>query len=146
MKNTTLKNSGFTLIELMVTVAIISILTGIAVNYYDSQSQKNRRSDAVGELSQLQVAIEGCYGDNGGYDCCAAEVTIPAQTPNGHYDITFTVTNTDGTQRVCKQGRGYTLAATPTAGGLQTADVSCQIFQVDNTGLRTATNPQCWGD
>ncbi len=58
---------GFTLIELMVTVAIISILTAIALPSYNNYVIRGKIPDATGQLASMQVKMEQYYQDNHTY-------------------------------------------------------------------------------
>jgi type IV pilus assembly protein PilE len=64
-----LKNNqqGFTLIELMITVAIVGILAAIAIPSYQDSVRKSRRADAEGALMGLANALERKYTENNHY-------------------------------------------------------------------------------
>ncbi len=63
---------GFTLIELMVTVAIIAILAGIAYPSYQGYITRSRRADGFSALQQFAAAMERYYTTNGSYLGAAA--------------------------------------------------------------------------
>ena len=150
--------SGFTLIEVIVVVAIVGILAAVAWPAYQAQSMKNRRSEAIDDLGRIQVFMRRCYADNGGYECCdnstmdAFKAANPPPIPPArNYTLTFTPANVNAALPACKTAQGYTVTAVPTGGGLQAGD-SCTSFQIDHLGNRTALDagaaakPSCWGD
>jgi len=147
--------SGFTLIEAIVAVAIVGIIGAVAWPAYQAQSMKNRRAEAVSDLTRIKIFMSRCYADRGGYECCDdAALTAyqaanpPPLPPARQYTLTFTPTNVNGGAFACKQAQGYTVTATPTAGGAQVND-SCTSFTIDHLGARTAAgaaNLACWAD
>lgn len=131
---------GFTLVELMITLAIVSILGTIAYPMYTGYVQRSRRSDAWQALNTAQAQMEQCYAQYFAYNNAACTVT--AASPSGYYQVQIA----SGTS-----ASAYTLTATPTNPGLQTADTSCSSFSVGNGGIRSSLNAQgadssntCW--
>ena len=134
---------AFTLIELMIVVAIIGILASIAYPSYQNSVMKSHRSDAQSSLSQLAQALERFYGirytyigtgDSGGGTTGAPtnDVFSHTSTPLGgsqiHYDLTLTASATD-----------YMVTATPA--GNQASD-SCGTLTLTKSGAKTPAN--CW--
>ncbi len=68
------KEKGFTLIELLVVIAIIGVLSTLAVVSLNNARQKSRDSKRVGDVKQIQNALELFYNDANGYP---AAVTAP---------------------------------------------------------------------
>jgi len=144
IKKTT-KNSGFTLIELMIVVAIIAILTAVALPSYRSYVIKAKRADATNLLTdianqQIQYFMDNrSYGklDNTGLNmtqgsCSAGE----ASSVEGHYCISITPTTPDSS---------YTLKATPQGG--QAEDTECATITLDSVETKGSSGggTQCWG-
>jgi len=121
-----IKHSGFTLIELMITVAIIGILAGIAYPSYSSYILKSRRADAKAGLVTLQMAQEKYRVNNASY---ADDATLV--TPDGTY-YAFAVTAGSAT------GTGYTITATPQSAGGQNGDV-CATLSINETSSITSS-------
>jgi type II secretion system protein G len=73
---------GFTLIELLVVIAIIGLLASIVLIALNSARQKSRDAKRIGDLRQIQTALELYYNDNGGYPpgICDSVYTISQPT------------------------------------------------------------------
>ena len=101
---------GFSLIELMVVVAVLGILASIAVPSYQDYVLRSKLVDAVSSLSQLRVSMEQYYQDNRNYDAapaapqgsCGISVaassyfTYSCVTTNGGQEFTITATGKSG--------------------------------------------------
>ena len=114
-------NKGFTLIELIITVAIVGILAAMAVSFYEQQSMKQRRSDGIIALTTAQGEMESYRSDNGVYATVAVLTSI---SPKGYYTIPDPI--------ITNAGENYTLTAI--AGGIQTPDTNCRELIVDDLG------------
>lgn len=133
------KNKGFTLIELMIVVAIIGILSAIAIPSYDSHVRKSRRADAQASLVELAQFMERHYTNTGSYYTAPGVTTVPSlpyqTSPKGSsttfYNLSVTVDSSES----------YTLSAAP-AGAMSTD--SCGTFTLDSRGLKTPSTNDCW--
>lgn len=72
---------GFTLVELMVAVAVMGILSAIAYPSYASHVRQSRATDALALLAQYQLSMEQASQDNGNYGTTACAVALPGTTP-----------------------------------------------------------------
>lgn len=127
------KNKGFTLIELMITVAVIAILAAIAYPSYTQHVQKGRRENAKAELLGFVQNLERHYAIKYTYDASLADLNIPSTIPasgNAHYNVSLAKTATS-----------YTLTATPT--GIQSGD-KCGAISINQAGVKTAAASGCW--
>lgn len=66
MKTFLKKQQGFTLIELMITVAIIGILASIAIGVYQDRMTKSKWAKTIANVRALKLAVENCLSDNAG--------------------------------------------------------------------------------
>jgi len=139
---------GFTLVELMVTVAIIGILAAVVYPSYQSQVKKTRRSDAQGALAELTALQEEVRYQKGSY---AAEIASLNLEANGFEKKDCNGRNTEEFRsKECyyslfldKRGeKGFILRAR--AAGPQIADQQCQFFSLDDLGNKNATSDNCW--
>lgn len=126
---------GFTLIELMVTVAILAIVVTLATGGYREYIRRASRVDATGALLRLAAAQEKFYAQNGRYAANGEMATPPPDglgitgTERGFYDLE--VTSND-------LSRNYVAKATVAAGENQEDDTDCAEFTVNEQGLRAA--------
>jgi type IV pilus assembly protein PilE len=118
---------GFTLIEVMIAVAIVGILAAIAYPSYQGQIRKSRRTDGTGTLVSLASQLEKfAYDNNGSYVGATVAAT---NSPEGYYTISMpTVTATT-----------YEIRATPVAGKSQANDSECSAFILMSTGAKDVT-------
>ncbi|MFD1712014.1 type IV pilin protein [Ottowia sp. GY511] len=135
---------GFTLIEVMIVVAIVAILSAIALPSYSEYVRRGHRADARAGLLQAQQWLERASTATGVYP-----TSLPASLTWGtdsakRYTIGFASGNTSA---------AFTLTATPKNPGPQAGD-KCGIYTLSNTGVRGANgklsgasgyNPDCWG-
>ena len=121
-------NRGFTLIELMIAIAVVAILAVIAIPAYTSQMVKGRRSSAeaflmdVAQREQQYLLDARAYAPN----VTTLNTTIPVDV-NNYYQINITP-NAVGTPP------SFTASATPLPGTAQAGDATLTI---DNTGAKT---------
>jgi type IV pilus assembly protein PilE len=135
------RQHGVTLIELMVVVAIIGVLTAIALPSYRRYVIRANRADAKIALAQTAQALERCYTNSSPYAYDSAQCTAT---------VTLPITNGPGTYKVSGvlAANTYTLTATPQGG--QADDTQCANFVLDQAGTQSvsgtysATPAQCW--
>ncbi|NOX76099.1 MAG: prepilin-type N-terminal cleavage/methylation domain-containing protein [Gammaproteobacteria bacterium] len=129
------KTSGFTLVELMITVAIVGIIAAIAVPSYQSSVNKSRRSDCMGTLTSFANAMERhATSNNGSYKGAGA-----GGGDTGAPTIFSTQAPIDGSNKSCNltidkaTPSTYTLRATPINALASSGE---GIIELDSTGAR----------
>ena len=130
--------SGFTLIEVMVVVAIIGIIAAVAWHYFEQESMKNRRTEAITALTKIANELQDCHSDTMTYANCP----ISAAVTNSliHYS-----------QPVFTNVSADKYKVTLTAIGNQANDTDCATFSIDDLGQKTFTGnaqssaARCWG-
>jgi len=121
-------NRGFTLVEMMITVAVLGILAAIALPSFLDSIRKGRRSDAFAALSAVQQAQERWRGNRNAYTTSLTPqpgddppgLGLAASSSRGYYSIAINAAGASS----------YTATATAVAGTLQAGDESCQRLRV----------------
>lgn len=128
-------NCGFTLIEIMIVIAIIGIIITIAAPSYTEYLKKGRRAEVVSLLSEQAQILERFYTKNNVYTGITG-----LSTGNDFYTITPTIAD-----------QTFLLTATRKAGTTMASD-KCGDFTLTNTGVRSMNNAttglttkDCWG-
>lgn len=131
------KMKGFTLIEMMITVAIIGITTLTAIYLYTDQIKHGRRIDAINALLSISLAEERYRSTNTTYGTLAQVWGGVTTSQEGYY--TLAISNVTATT--------YTITATGT--GTQTSDsesgTSCATMTLTmSSGTITRSPAICW--
>ena len=144
------RQAGLTLVELMVVLAVLTILATIAYPLYTQQAQKSRRTDARVVLETIAQAQERFFTINGRYGS-AAELDDPNGDGNDADSMTDQVMdrldrNGDGTPdtyAIVINATPATFAITANAVGSQSSD-DCSQLTIDQLGARGGTGSGCW--
>ncbi len=144
MRHMTVRNRGFTLIELMIVVVILGVIVAIAYPSYTRWSIQVRRSDAHRILTTIAALQEKRLSECAAYttsytgnitDCASGGLgMVNSYSADRHYQVTLTSTSSTD----------YNLSAAPVAGGLQTRDTLCSpAITLTSLGLK---GPKliCW--
>jgi len=128
-----MNNKGFTLIELMIVVAIIGVLAGISYPAYQDYVLRAKRSDAKAALLTVQMAQEKYRANNPIYGTLA-QIGASATSSDGYYTISVTIADPWLT---------YSASAAPV-----TADAGCGTLTITNADIKTETGTgsadDCW--
>ena len=138
--------SGFTLVELMVTIVIATILIGIAVPTYQIQVRKSRRTEAKNTLLDAAAREERYYATQNQYTSDTGQLQYTTGSGSfpyvsgTYYEIyAINVTQPSATATGVTSG-GFVIVVSPAPGSTQSADSSCQSFFVDQTGRTWSTS------
>lgn len=122
---------GFTMIELMIAIGVLTLLVTIAVASYRSQGLRANRTNAVDELLRQAASQQRQFSNNNQYNAAVPNFL----TDSGSYQIQTNVP---------AGGLTYTLSAVPQ--GNQAND-SCGTLQINNVGQKTSSagdDKRCW--
>jgi len=135
---------GFSLMELMIVVAIVGIIAAIAIPSYSKYVTRTRRADAITALETIALNEEKNFAENGQYDTIATLVAAGYPNPNADANRNYNIAVTVG-------GGGSSFVATATGMNDQAGDTvifairsdgSVGTANADGTGF--AVNADLW--
>ena len=141
---------GFTLIELMVVVAVVAILASIALPSYQESVRKSRRAQAKADLVEYAQLAERFRTVNNTYAGAAATFPAPVSPRNSQAVVSPREPGATARYDLAFNAAGpatFTLTATPVNGGGQEVD-RCGTLSINQAGVKTKTGiagfNECW--
>jgi type IV pilus assembly protein PilE len=146
-----ISSRGFSLIELMITIAIVAILASIATAAYTTQVQKSRRTDARSALLDLAGREEKLFSTSNAYSDLPSDLGYgavgagwPITVGSGYYQVTVLAPDPN------QGGAAGTYSITANTFGLQVSDTTCASLSVNQLGAQTSVPAgnaaTCWGN
>lgn len=145
---TTYRKHGFTLIELMIVVAVVGILAAIAYPSYTDSVRKARRADAQSSLTEAAQKLEAYFAREASYSADLTDMgydnvnwnTVPTDVPNNRRQYQINILNPDA---ACPIANCYILRARRRAGTDQAND-SVEFYELRSNGRKRTRVAGVW--
>mgnify|MGYP005992865539 CR=1 FL=1 len=121
------KKAGFSLLEVMVALAIVAILTMVALPSYNNYIERSRRGDGMDLLLNVASAQQAYYLANRTYATAMSNLPTSALSADRHYIASISSAN----------ATGFILRATPSGTGVTGTQASDGSFELRSTGRKT---------
>lgn len=123
------QNKGFTLIEMLIVIAIIGVLASIAIPSYKNYMYTSRRAEGKTDLLKIQLGMEKWRANNNTYPSALSDAGFTDNSSYYNYAISGNTSS------------AYLLTAT--AQSSQTGDSGCTSLTLDQSGTKTPASG-CW--
>ncbi|MGH1448194.1 MAG: type IV pilin protein [Pseudomonadaceae bacterium] len=128
------RSPGFTLLELMLVVAIVGVLAAIAYPSYIEYTKKTRRAEASAVLQEAAHSVERHFSRTRSY----MGAQIPTRSPAAG-NAAYTIALAEGEAA----DGGYLLTASAVSGGIMAGD-DCATMTINALGVTTPDDEKCW--
>ncbi len=128
---------GFTLVELMIVVALVGILAAVSMSFYGNYITDANRTDGRMALTETVTSLEKCKALYSAYNSANCNVALPVTSDEGLYTVAATAIS----------GATFLLTATPVAGARQAGDTDCTTLTLTSSGIEGGTGAnvgKCW--
>lgn len=143
MKNL-VKVRGFTLIELMIVVAIVALLASVALPSYQEYVRRGNRAEARAAIMSLAQLEERNFTDRGGYAAVTSSTSAPWAASSFYSGSSYDSRKYDLTVAVPDDKMTFTITATPSNGF---SDPTCGELTLTNGGTKGSSEgdaANCW--
>lgn len=135
--------AGFSLIELMIAIAVVGLLVMVALPTFMDSIRKGRRSEGIAAIAAIQQAQERWRASHPTYTTTLSDLPASATTPKGYYGLALSAPTAPDTLAI-----GYDVTAT--AASSQAADTKCALLAVElrrgNLRYGSGTSSIDWTD
>ncbi|GMR17421.1 MAG: hypothetical protein BMS9Abin32_520 [Gammaproteobacteria bacterium] len=138
------RGAGFSLIEILVAMAIVAILAAFAYPSFVQSIRKSKRTDAHTALTKVASNLERFFGANGTYTTDTSQLGLLIDAGTAYSDAShYVITVAAGASGI---GSSYIVSASAASGSIQAGDTGCTNLSLDSLGRRlpSPATSKCW--